>query len=257
MKSINNQSKVINIENSNDQDYKKKIENEFKNVECILTGKNLGYATANNLGLKKTKTKFALILNPDTKISENTLEQFIETVKKYPDFAIMGVEEANKENSNSEISRDIVFSTNSVKGHAMLLNLSEFKKTGFFDEKFFIYLEEIDLCNRLIRNGKKIFVNSEININHQGGSSHEPSINFEMELSRNWHWMWSRFYYQKKTKGYFASLIKFIPIFLIVFIKTVFYTLILNKKKSSIYFCRLSGVISSMIGLRSWYRPKV
>ena len=62
LKFIDNECKVINVENSDNKTYKKNIEKEFKNVECILTGKNLGYATANNLGLKKTKTKSMLWL---------------------------------------------------------------------------------------------------------------------------------------------------------------------------------------------------
>ena len=68
LNSINKQCSVINVENSNDQEYKQKIEEEFKNVECILTGENFGYGKANNIGLKKVKTKYALILNPDTEL---------------------------------------------------------------------------------------------------------------------------------------------------------------------------------------------
>ena len=55
LNSIDKQYKVINVENSNDQDYKEKIESEFKNVKCILTGGNLGYARANNIGIKNSK----------------------------------------------------------------------------------------------------------------------------------------------------------------------------------------------------------
>ena len=57
LNSIDKQCEVINVENSNNQDYKKKIEHEFKNVKCILTGENLGYGKANNVGLKEVKTK--------------------------------------------------------------------------------------------------------------------------------------------------------------------------------------------------------
>ena len=51
------------------------------------------------------------------------------------------------------------------------LNLSEFKDVGFFDENFFIYLEEIDLCKRLINKGKKIYIDANIKIFHDGGKS--------------------------------------------------------------------------------------
>ena len=85
----------------------------------------------------------------------------------------------------------------------MFLNLSQFKEVGFFDENFFLYLEEIDLCRRVIKNGKKIYIDSNIQISHEGAKSVDSSISFEIELTRNWHWMWSKFYFQKKYYGYF------------------------------------------------------
>ena len=66
LNSIDRQCKVLIIENSDNSGFKKKIEEEFTNVNCILAGQNFGYAKANNLGLKKVKTKYALILNPDS-----------------------------------------------------------------------------------------------------------------------------------------------------------------------------------------------
>ena len=66
LRSIGNLTEIIVVENSNDNDFKKKLENRFSNLKCILTGKNLGYAAANNIGLRNVKTKYALVLNPDT-----------------------------------------------------------------------------------------------------------------------------------------------------------------------------------------------
>ena len=82
LNSIDKQCKIINIENSDNHDYKRKIEEEFKNVKCILTGDNFGYGKANNVGLKEVKTKYALILNPDTKLSNETLEGFLNLANK-------------------------------------------------------------------------------------------------------------------------------------------------------------------------------
>ena len=55
----------------------------------------------------------------------------------------------------------------------MFLNLSEFKDIGFFDENFFFYFEEIDLCKRLINQGKKIYLVPDIIIHHEGAASHD------------------------------------------------------------------------------------
>ena len=51
LSSIDKKCRVILVENSNNFDFKKKIESNFKNVECILSGENLGYSKANNIGL--------------------------------------------------------------------------------------------------------------------------------------------------------------------------------------------------------------
>ena len=156
-----------------------------------------------------------------------------------------------------EENKDDIFEVEKVKGFAMFLNLYQFKDIGFFDENFFIYLEEIDLCKRLKSNGKTIYLNKNLEINHIGGSSHNQSINLEMELSRNWHWMWSTFYFNKKHYGYFIALIKILGKFFSSVIKMFYYSLIFNKRKRKIYFQRFSGLFNSISGKKSWYRPQI
>ena len=77
LNSIPNSLRIIVVENSSNKLFKQKIEKEYKNVECLLTGNNKGYAVANNLGLSKVTSKYALVLNPDAKIEKNSLESFI------------------------------------------------------------------------------------------------------------------------------------------------------------------------------------
>ena len=206
LNSIDRETRVLLIENSSDSKFKQNIENEFSNVECILTGANFGYGKSNNIGLKKVITKYALILNPDTSLHPTAIENFIKTTKKITEFAIMGPffqEEKAKKDKNYLNSLPPAQVAN-VKGFAMFLNLSEFKDVGFFDESFFFYFEEIDLCKRLVNRGKKIYLVPDIIIHHEGAASHVESIKREMELSRNWHWMWSTFNYHKKYKGFFC-----------------------------------------------------
>ena len=159
LNSINRDCRVLVIENSNNELFKKNIENEFSNVECILTGSNLGYGKANNIGLKKVKTKYALILNPDASLYENSLENLFKVAKQVCDFAIIGpyIQTSKNEFKSSHSTMDEPKSVSNVKGFAMFLNLSEFTEIGFFDESFFIYFEEIDLCKRLILNNKMSF----------------------------------------------------------------------------------------------------
>ena len=82
LNSINSKCKVLLIENSNNIEFKKSIEKEFTKVECILTGENLGYWKANNIGLKKVTSKYALILNPDTFLETSTLDEFFKICKE-------------------------------------------------------------------------------------------------------------------------------------------------------------------------------
>ena len=259
LNSIDKQAKVLVIENSNNLNFKENLEKEFSNVECVLAGANIGYGSANNIGLKKVKTKYALILNPDATLHPSSLENFIKATEKIYDFAIMAPyiqEEKDKFDKKNDLKNISPVEVGNVKGFAMFLNISEFREVGFFDENFFFYFEEIDLCKRLINHGKKIYLIPEIKIDHGGGLSHDQSINVEMELSRNWHWMWSTFNYHKKYKGFFVSFFIILPKMSSAIIKVLIYTLIFNKKKK-IYYQRLSGLINAIMGKSSWYRPKV
>ena len=259
LKSINRQYQVILVENSNDFELKKNVEQEFSNVECILTGENFGYGKANNIGLKKVKTKYALILNPDATLDVTTLENFFEAIKQVPSFAIMApyVQEKKDENEKIDNKNSSPILVKNVKGFAMFLNMSQFQDVGFFDENFFFYFEEIDLCRRLVDCHKKIYLVPSIKINHTGSQSHNKAINNAMELSRNWHWMWSTFYYHKKYKGFLISFLIVFPKLSSAVFKIIFYSLLLNKEKKEIYYHRYSGLINAIMGKSSWYRPKV
>jgi len=258
LKSIDINFKVIVVENSKNTNFKKELESKYSNVECILAGENLGYAKGNNLGLSKVISRFALILNPDAMLEKNTLDNFLISANKINNFAIIGPAKQNEFSTEDENEdKENVFQVDKLKGFAMFLNLEQFEDIGFFDKNFFIYLEEMDLCKRLRQKNKKIYLDKNIKIHHLGGSSHNSLIDFEMELSRNWHWMWSTFYYNKKHYGFVNALLKVSGKFFSSIFKIFFYTLIFNKKKKKIYFHRYLGLIHSMIGNKSWYRPKI
>jgi len=258
LNSIDQRTKVLVVENSNNLEFKENLEKKYNNVECVLSGTNIGYGCANNIGLKKVNTRYGLILNPDTTLHHSALENFITTAKKITNFAIMGpyIQERRNLDDKNYLKNSSPIKVDNAKGFAMFLNISEFKEIGYFDENFFFYFEEIDLCKRIIDKGKKIYLIPDIKIDHDGGASHEKAINIEMELSRNWHWMWSTFYYHKKYKGFFTSLVIVFPKLSSALIKVCIYSLLFNKKKK-IYSQRLSGLINAIMGKKSWYRPKV
>jgi len=264
LSSINKKYPVLIIENSKNKKFKSLIEKKFLNVKCILTGKNLGFGKANNIGLRLAKTNYVLLLNPDTVLSTNTLQVLSNSAHRIKDFALLApiIVNSNKLNygffDNSKIinikkSND-AFEVDYIKGFAMFFNKKKFSKIGFFDENIFLYLEEIDLCNRLNSINEKIYLIPEAKIKHLGGRSHGKEFNIEIEISRNWHWMWSNFYYKKKHFGKIRAYNETISLFFKSILKTIFF-LFFSKKKFLINKARFLGLFNSYLGKDSFYRP--
>ena len=258
LNSIGESIKIIVIENSNDQSLKKEISSKYNNVDCILSKENLGYGAGNNLGLSKVDTNYALIINPDVILKKDTLDKFFLAIKKVENFGIIAPLSKSEKYKNFNIDNDSsIKEVENVKGFAMFLNMKNLKKVNFFDESFFLYFEEIDLCKRLRNQNIKIYIDPSIEVSHLGGASHDININKPMELSRNWHWMWSTFYFHKKHFGYIQAFIRILPKLISSTLKFVIYMMIFNKFKSDIYKHRILGIINSVLLKKSWYRPKV
>ena len=258
IESINKDVKIIVVENSNDQELKEKIQSKYKNVDCILSEENLGYGAGNNLGLSKVLTNYALIVNPDVTLEKDTIDNFFLTINNVKNFGIIAPISKDEIYTNFSLDNDKnLKEVESVKGFAMFLSMNNLKEIKFFDENFFLYFEEIDLCKRIRKNDIKIYIDPSIKVNHLGGTSHNSELNKTMELSRNWHWMWSSFYYHKKHYGYINALFKISPKLLSSLIKFIFYLLIFQKFKSDIYKHRVFGIINSVLLKKSWYRPRI
>ena len=252
--SINRKAKVIIVENSGSQKFKDSVEKKYQNVECIISEENLGYAKGNNLGLKRVNTRYALVLNPDTILETNALENFLKTASKLKDFSLIGPH-SNEKNKINE-GEDLIQVKN-LKGFAIFFNMEKFKNNEFFDENYFLYFEEIDLCRKVYSRKGKIYLDPKIKIFHEGGKSVDKNYSFEIEKNRNWHWMWSTFYYHKKHNNFFYALVIVFPKLFSALFKTLLYSLILNRKKRAIYYCRLSGLKNSILGKDSWRRPSL
>ena len=255
IKSIDKKYPIIVVENSQNFKLKEELEKKYSNLECILPEKNLGYGAGNNLGIKNSKTKYVLTLNPDTILFESTISKLLEQANKIEDFALLGPkvisETENMSNTDSKIEE-----VSYIKGFAIFFNKEKFINIGYFDENYFLYFEEIDLCKKVIKSNNKIYLINNALIKHEGGKSHEDKYDFEMELSRNWHWMWSSFYYYKKNYNYYYALFKVLKKLISSIIKISFYSLSLKRDKRKIYLQRLSGLFNSIKGKKSWYRPK-
>ena len=274
LKSISKDIKVLIIENSEKFFMKEKVLSTFNNVEICCSGKNLGYGAGNNFGLKKVKTDYALILNPDTVCDENFFSNLPEIINQTKDFSIIGCQylddeifmpagffedKKNKEfikkfreNNINEISK-----VDWVTGQSMIINLKKFENNKIFDEKFFLYLEEIDLCKSLIIRNENIFSSKKLKVKHLGskgsiGNSYNEKRN--ANNLKNWHYMWSSFYFYKKNYNYFFALKKMFGKFFRALIKTIFFSLTFQKNKKDKYLYRFLGVLNSILGKPSSFR---
>tara|TARA_Y100001936_G_scaffold191160_1_gene190218 strand:+ start:208 stop:546 length:339 start_codon:yes stop_codon:yes gene_type:complete len=99
-----------------------------------------------------------------------------------------------------------------------------------------------------------IIMNSKIH--HLGAQAVDDKYSEEIELSRNWHWMWSKFHFNKKHRGIFVSLLLGLISLLGNFIKYSYCLLTFNKKRN-IYRMRMLGIVNALLGKQSWYRPKI
>ena len=262
--SIDNQIEIIVIDNSNNDKFKKNIETKYKNVKCILSKENLGMGGGNNLGIKNVNKDFALILNPDVTLVDNSMNEIFIASKEIDNFGIIAPISIKDEYPNYILNKghnfdpEKPFRVKSVDGYAMLLNLKRLKKIddfNFFDENFFLYLENEDLCKRLIEKNEDIYIIPKSKINHLGGKAVDPKYKNQIEYLRNWHWMWSKFYFNRKHYGYFSALLKVLKNLISAKIKFFYYLITFNTFKRKIYQMRLLGLISSIRGKNSYYRP--
>ena len=267
IQSIDSNIKIIVVENSKDKNFKNYLEKKYNNVSCVLSNDNIGMGAGNNIGIKYAKSDFVLILNPDVLLFKDTIDNLINEAKQLRNFAIISSISDNKEFPNFSIKKKEHtdykknFEVDSVDGYCMLINKkrikSMFKDDIFFDEKIFMYLENDDLCKRVKENNEKIFIVPTSKIKHLGARGVSNIFHREVELSRNWHWSWSKFYFSKKHKGYLYALVEGLPKLVSSTIKFFFYYIIFKKFKSKIYYNRTLGLFNSMLNRSSWYRPKI
>jgi GT2 family glycosyltransferase len=251
------------VDNSNDYLLKKNIKKKFKKINFFINKKNLGYGAANNQILKFANSKYALLLNPDTLITTNSIRKLINKAKEInDDFAILSplkkdlnnihVKDYYKPLSIFSNFNNQLMNLKSVNFHAPLLNLRTVKKIKFFDESFFLYLEDIDLCKRLIQNNKNIFLLKTSFAKHISGQS---SSSKDYIFIRYFHFGWSLIHYYKKNFG--AILAGFVSLFYIIkiIVKTFLY-FFLGKNIFIANKFMIKGILNSFFCNKDFFRNK-
>ena len=250
------------IENSSDEELKKELEQNYDKTKVILS-KNIGMGAANNIGIFKSNTQYVYVLNPDVILKKDTLFNINKSISSLENFAILSPISDNLNFPNYKTKKQIRTSDNNtiqkveeIDGYSMVINKNYFSDNVYFDEKFFMYLENVDLCLRAKNNDGKIFIIKNSKIHHLGSQAVDNKYSKEVELSRNWHWMWSKFYFNKKHRGILISILLGLSSLLGNFLKYLICIITFNKK-SIIYKMKLSGTMNALLGRKSWFRPEI
>ncbi len=196
------------------------VKKRFPQVHLIENKKNLGFARANNQALKLARGKYAFILNPDTLIQEDTLlilKSFLDT---HPDVGAVGCKLINPDGSFQIGSRRslptpwVAFSriiglsrifpnsklfgrynmtyldpnleceVDVLSGSLLFVRMDTMRKVGYFDEDYFMYGEDIDLCYRIKKAGYGIFYTPTTKAIHYSGESTKKG---EFSFITNFH----------------------------------------------------------------------
>ena len=202
---------VIIVDNASDDGSVELIREKFPNVILVANKTNLGFGKANNIGLQMAKGKYLLILNPDTLVQEDTFEKLISFFERTPDAGMIGCKTLNPDGTlqlscrrsfpgpwtsfckvtglSSIFPKSKIFAkynltyldenktceVDALSGSFMLMKKEAYEKVGGFDEQFFMYGEDLDLCYRVQKAGYKVYYVPETQIIHYKGESTKRS----------------------------------------------------------------------------------
>ncbi|MBW1972507.1 MAG: hypothetical protein DRG20_00990 [Deltaproteobacteria bacterium] len=220
---------VIVVDNGSNISGIKEILDKFPGIIPIFLKKNLGYGAACNRGFAKTKGEFTLFMNEDTVIQSKALDEMIEFARAKP---LLGIEGPKILNQSGELQLsygpfptiisaifdifkpknkrkyyikdyDKAHLCNWVTGAAFMIRRKTAEQVGLFDENYFLYYEDIDLCFRTIKKGWEIWYNPKPAVihKHPHNSRNEKDLYLEGIIRE------SHLFFHKKHYGYLNFLI--------------------------------------------------
>lgn len=268
LNSIDQNVKVLIVENSETFEDYKKIIDAYRNVKIFCSGSNLGMGSGNNFGLERIDTNYALILNPDTICEKNFFNNITNYLNENVDYSIIGCQYndnktwkpagyfSKKKNLHIEFTSELT-KVDWVKGCSMLINMRKFDNKKIFDENFFLFFEEYDLCKRILMNRNLIYSSNKLIINHlgfKGSFASDKRYEIEAVKLQSWHYMWSQFYYNMKYDGMLIAYLKGCLSLLKNLFKILIHFLAKNRLETTRYKFRFLGLLNSMLLKKSFFR---
>lgn len=228
---------VIVVDNGSDDGSADRIAGAFPGVRIVRNPSNLGYAGGNNAGIGealKGGPEYVLVINNDCTVAPDAVQKMVEAARargadvvspKVYDFFNPGVIQYAGyrnvhllaqglpigEGERDEGQYDRETEMNAAPGCAMLLTRRLLESVGLFDERFFAYSEELDLCRRAAQAGCRILFVPSARVRHKKAATLEPrSPEYTYYLTRG------RLIYARKHLGWVSFLLVFLPYFAIV-----------------------------------------
>ena len=204
---------IIVVDNASTDDSIERVHEVCSKAEIILNSKNFGYGTAVNQGMKRVKNPYALIINPDAILKTDAVERLIAIAKDSENTAIVapllyspkrGLElelkgPEGRGHSRTKIKPDGIFCTWFATGAVWLCNMEAWRVIGGFDEKIFLYGEDLDLCRRITKKSYTILFCPEARGKHLISQATAP--NLQIRWRKEWNIAWSHLYLTKKYEG--------------------------------------------------------
>ena len=258
IKKIPKEIKTIIIENSNNNIMKQEIEKNYNNISVYIKENN-GVSSSLNFASQIIKTDYFLQISPDIEFDFNDLNIFLDLAKKLDNkFASIGPRFINvKEKSHKQIDDKTEYqSINSIHGSCMFINKINFDYIGGFDDNFFLFFEETEYCYRGKKNGYPSYQTNKSLVKSLGRSVDINDKTIEKNISSLlvWHFIWSKYYFSKKKYGKLLSILIFTPLLVRTNIKIIFYYVLNNQANLKKYKTRLSGLLASIKGKKSYLR---
>lgn len=189
---------VFVVDNASSDDSIKKAQKNFPQFNYILNKENLGFGKAHNQILKRLKTEYVLITNPDVVIYRGVLRRMLKFMDNHREVGAATCQVVLPDGQvdltahrgfptpwasllyflgNDSLyhlkNRDLncIHGVDSISGAFFLTRQSVLNKVGYFDKDYFMYAEEIDLCYRIKQAGFKVMYVPDVKILHYKGVS--------------------------------------------------------------------------------------
>lgn len=261
---------VVIIDNGSHDGTAEEIRRCIPHARLIERSDNIGFGAANNQAIQQVRTPFVLLLNPDSHIEPADLTILLDTLTRYPTAGAVAPQSWRADGEAQRCFRQAFYAAPRHKGPyqiaagtccadwlhgcCLLLRAEAFGRIGGFDENFFLYYEDDDLCLRLKQAGFACLFEPRARARHLGGASSTADV--RTSFIKAFHYARSRHLAIDKYLGRRASRLYLAKILLAAAPATLIYTLLLQRKYALRWSAWGCSAIASAVARRTGRREQ-